>query len=88
MTEKKLVWYRVTFLIKAHGTHIVYAKDVGAAVPAMPYEYRVCDDDDVVFFWGRISDYSSFMPLDWDGVDYGATYIEYKNPATGKYEML
>lgn len=31
MTEKKLVWYRVTFLIKAHGTHIVYAKDCFAA---------------------------------------------------------
>lgn len=56
--------------------------------PDMPHRFRVCDDDGVTYFWGISSNDSSFAPLDMVGVDYGCTYIEYKNPVTGKYEML
>ena len=60
----------------------------GGFVPNMPYRFRCCDDDGVTYFWGVCSNDSSFAPLDWEGADYGCTYIEYKNPVTGEYEML
>ena len=56
--------------------------------PDMPHRLRVCDDDGVTYFWGVCSDDSSFAPLEGDGYAYGCTYIEYKDPKTGKYEML
>ena len=56
--------------------------------PNMPHRFRVCDDDGITYFWGVCSNDSSFVPLDWVGVMYGCTYIEYKNPKTGEYEML
>lgn len=52
------------------------------------HRYRCCDDDGVTYFWGMCSDDSSFAPLDYLGEGYGCTYIEYKNPVTGEYEML
>lgn len=57
-------------------------------LPEMPYRFRVCDDDEITYFWGICSSDSTFGPLDYEGTDYGCTYIEYKNPKTGEYEPL
>lgn len=57
-------------------------------IPEMKYRFRCCDDDGTTYFWGEINTDSSFAPLDYEGADYGCTYIEYKNPVTGKYEVL
>lgn len=54
----------------------------------MIHRFRCCDDDGITYFWGVCSNDSSFAPLDYLGEEYGCTYIEYKNPVTGKYEML
>lgn len=53
-------------------------------------EFRVCDDDDDVYFWGLSTtddDERAFEPLDIVGVNYGCTYIEYKD-ADGIWEIL
>lgn len=54
----------------------------------MTHKFRCKDDDGVTYFWGVCSDQNSFAPLDTVGAALGCTTIEYKNPATGKYEML
>lgn len=66
-----------------------YSKaQIEAMLPSMTHHFRCKDDDGVTYFWGVCSDPSSFAPLDTVGASLGCTTIEYKNPATGKYEML
>ena len=53
--------------------------------------FRVCDDDGIWYFQGfstTDSTYHAFDPLDYLGVDYGATYIEYWNAETKRWEEL
>ena len=57
-------------------------------VVGLTYRFRCCDDDGEIYFWGVCNKYDSFQPLDWEGGDYGCTYIEYKNPMTGRYEIV
>ena len=54
----------------------------------MVHRFRCKDDDGVNYFWGVCSSNSSFAPLESVGYSYGCTTIEYKNPVTGKYEVL
>lgn len=56
--------------------------------PKMVHRFRCLDDDGICYFWGVCSSDSSFVPLDYLGIHYGCTVIEYKNPKTGKYEEL
>lgn len=57
------------------------------SVPVL-YTFRLLDDDGIVYAYGKSTSDSSFAPLDRYMPDYGCTSIEYKNPETGKYEML
>ena len=50
------------------------------------HPFRLLDDDDIVYFEGRESDSSSFDPLDYFGVAFGCTSIEYLE--NGKWEAL
>lgn len=57
----------------------------------MPHEFRLKDDDGIIYFYGIADDASSeraFIPLDNTGGHYGCTIIEYKNPTTNAWEML
>lgn len=56
-------------------------------VPTL-YDFRLLDDDGEIYAYGVGTDDSSFAPLDRYMYDYGCTEIQYKNPATGKYETL
>lgn len=64
------------------------SKQIEAMLPDMIHHFRCKDDDGVIYFWGVCSDSSSFAPLDCEGAAFGCATIEYKNPETGKYEML
>lgn len=64
------------------------AAQIEALLPKMIHKFRCKDDDGVTYFWGVCSDDSSFAPLDTVGASVGCTEIQYKNPATGKYETL
>lgn len=57
------------------------------SVPTL-YNFRLLDDDGVIYAYGVGTDNSSFAPLDRYMYDYGCTEIQYKNPVTGKYETL
>ena len=55
--------------------------------------FVIYDDDDNLYYRGRFypvgtSDERLFMPLDWAMNNAGATYIKYRNPDTGKWEIL
>lgn len=55
------------------------------------YDFRLLDDDGVVYAYGKSTDDSSeaaFAPLDRYMYEYGCTEIQYKNPSTGEYETL
>ena len=52
------------------------------------FNFRLLDDDGVIYAYGVSTDDSSFAPLDRYMYDYGCTEIQYKNPSTGKYETL
>ena len=52
------------------------------------YSFRLLDDDGTVYAYGKSTDNSSFAPLDKYKPLYGCTTIEYRDPVTGKYEML
>lgn len=54
----------------------------------MIYEFRILDDDDIVYAYGLSDDDNSFEPLDYYEGLYGVTSIQYKNEQTGKYEYL
>lgn len=48
---------------------------------ALPFEFRLKDDDDNVYYYGRANECDSeeaFEPLDWAMNDSGCTSIEYK----------
>lgn len=56
-------------------------KEIEEAKKKLKHRYRVCDDDGQVYFWGFATssdDEDAFFPLDSLGVNYGCTYIEYK----------
>lgn len=57
---------------------------------AMPdlFTFRLLDDDGEIYAYGKSTDDSSFAPLDRYMYDYGCTEIQYRNPATGRYETL
>lgn len=57
------------------------------SVPPL-FSFRLLDDDGIVYAYGKGTDNSSFAPLDRYMYDYGCTMIEWKNPETGKYELL
>lgn len=89
--ENRSVFGDETFSREVRTTNIKMQraiKEGTAIIPEMPYRFRCCDDDGITYFWGICNKDDSFIPLDLEGMDYGCTYIEYKNPATGKYEIL
>ena len=54
-----------------------------------PFEFCMYDDDGLLYYSGKSSEYATFDPLD----DYGApnagcTSIEWLNPKTGEWEIL
>ena len=56
----------------------------------MPHKFRCLDDDGEVYFYGYSSscdDENAFDPLDFEGLGYGCTSIEYKNER-GEWEEL
>lgn len=56
--------------------------------PCPLYDFRLLDDDGYVYAYGKSTNDSSFAPLDRYEPDYGCTEIQYRNPATGRYETL
>jgi hypothetical protein len=54
----------------------------------LPHEFKLYDDDNELYYEGRCSSDESFQPLDWAEGDAGCTYIKYKNPKTGTWEIL
>jgi hypothetical protein len=62
------------------------ADAAGRTVPV--YSFRLLDDDGVIYAYGKSTENGSFAPLDRYEPVYGCTEIQYKNPATGKYETL
>lgn len=44
-----------------------------------PHQFRLLDDDEVVYAYGYSDDSSSFAPLDWAEAAWGCTSIEYWN---------
>lgn len=69
------------------GKRVAMFERVPADTSELKYRYRVKDDDDVTYFWGRCNNDSSFAPVDELGEAYGAIHIEYKNEK-GVYEEL
>lgn len=61
--------------------------DERGCVPPL-FSFRLLDDDGEIYAYGKTTNPDSFAPLDRYAPDYGATMIEYKNPETGKYELL
>lgn len=83
-------WNRSVFEGEKFNTSVreVQYDDCEAETDELIYRFRCCDDDGITYFWGTCNNDSSFAPLDCLGASYGCTYIEYKNPKTGEYEML
>ena len=54
----------------------------------MIFNFRLLDDDDIVYAYGVSNDDNSFEPLDHYTNSYGVTSIQYKNNVTGEYEYL
>lgn len=52
------------------------------------YDFRLLDDDGIIYAYGKGTNNSSFAPLDRYEPDYGCTEIQYRNTITGKYETL
>ena len=54
--------------------------------------FRLYDDDDNLYYSGYLhkdmEGEDEFIPLDWAMYDSGCTYIKYRNPKTGKMEIL
>ncbi|CVK21561.1 hypothetical protein [Sporomusa sphaeroides] len=56
---------------------------------ALPYRFRMLDDDGEIYYYGLSSSDSSFAPLDSFGMpNAGCTMIEYYNVKTKKWEIL
>ena len=52
------------------------------------YDFRLLDDDGIIYAYGKSTSPDSFAPLDRYEPDYGCTEIQYKDPATGKYHPI
>ena len=52
------------------------------------YDFRLLDDDGVVYAYGKGTNDSSFAPLDCYMDSYGCTEIQWKNRETKEYETL
>lgn len=62
----------------------------GGLVGTLPYEFRLRDDDGLIYYYGRSNDReseSAFTPLDWSMGYAGCTSIEYKQDS-GEWEQL
>ena len=57
-------------------------------IPIPVYDFRLLDDDGVIYAYGKSTDNSSFAPLDRYEPLYGCTEIQYRNPVTKEYETL
>ncbi len=61
---------------------------------AMPYEFRLLDDDGEVYFTGKCSDLNevdadqAFEPLDWAEPRYGCTEMQYRKVGDQEWETL
>lgn len=62
-------------------------KNLYGEIPTL-YDFRLLDDDGIVYAYGKCTDDSSFGPLDIYMDAYGCTEIQYKNPETKEYETL
>ena len=62
-------------------------KGLYGQVPKL-YDFRLLDDDGIVYAYGKCSNDSSFAPLDTYMDAYGCTDIQYKNPKSGDWESL
>ena len=49
------------------------------------YDFRLLDDDGIVYAYGKSTENNSFAPLDRYESDYGCSEIQYRDPITGKY---
>ena len=54
----------------------------------MTQEFRLLDDDGIVYAYGKAKEGVDFEPLDYYMYSYGCTEIQYKNPITKQYETL
>lgn len=54
----------------------------------MTENFRLLDDDGVIYAYGKAKEGIDFEPLDYYMYSYGCTEIQYKNKETGKYETL
>lgn len=52
------------------------------------FDFRLLDDDSIVYAYGKCTSNSSFAPLDRYMYVYGCSDIQYKNKETGRYESL
>jgi hypothetical protein len=52
------------------------------------YPFRLLDDDGLVYFYGRSTNSSSFLPLDEYGASFGCTSIEYVNYIHERWDSL
>lgn len=59
----------------------------GRDVEGCPFSFRLLDDDGEVYGYGKASE-ATFGPLDTYANAYGCIEIQFKNPATKKYETL
>ena len=57
-------------------------------IPIPVYDFRLLDDDGVIYAYGKSTNNSSFAPLDKYEPLYGCTEIQYKNPDTKAWETL
>ena len=61
---------------------------------AMPYEFRLLDDDGEVYFAGKCGDLEqadadqAFEPLDWAEPRYGCTEMQYRKRGEAKWRTL
>ena len=59
-----------------------------------PFEFRLLDDDDIVYFVGRCGDLDeadgdeAFAPLDWAQDKFGTTSMEYRTVGSNAWMIL
>lgn len=60
----------------------------GRDTKGMTERFRLLDDDDIIYAYGKAKEGVDFEPLDYYMYKYGCTEIQYKNKETGEYETL
>lgn len=60
----------------------------GRDTKGMTERFRLLDDDETVYAYGKAKESVDFEPLDYYMYEYGCTEIQYKNKETGEYETL